>query len=68
MSKIRMQAIIRATSKPGMTIERAVAAAEADLAQLRHWLEQDPQTPYCREVGYRLISIGQYLAQQGRPR
>lgn len=68
MSKVSLKANIRATSKPGMTVEKAMTAADADLAQLRRFLEQDPQTPYVREVGYRLISIGQYLATQGRPR
>lgn len=68
MSKISLSANIKATSKPGMTPAKAIRAAEADLQQLRALIDADPRTPYVREVGYRLISIGQYLATQGRQR
>lgn len=68
MNKVSVSANIKATSKPGMTPAKAIRAAEADLAQLRDLMAADPHTPYVREVGYRLISIGQYLATQGRPR
>ena len=68
MSKVSVSANVRATSKAGMTPEKAIKAAKADLAHLSEVLAQDPQSPWMREVGYRLIKIGQYLAVQGRPR
>lgn len=65
MSKVSVSANIIAKSHPGMTVERAIEAAEADLLQLRQWLTYDPATPYTCEVGARLVSVGQYLMTLG---
>lgn len=65
MGKVSCSAHVRATTKR-LTVDKAIEAAEADLAALRDWRTQDANTPMTREVGYRLIQIGQFLAKQGR--
>lgn len=67
MTKVSLSASVRGTSKP-KDIQQALCIVELDIAELRKQLDRDPQTPWVREIGYRLIAIGQYLATQGRPR